>query len=258
MYKGYLLIKQYPNHLCTKMSVSTITPPQAERPKPRFIFTEKSSVIDTYESYSKEGFAHILQDFVNISAKHARSPYEEQKKFLSKVDLTKGPILVTVTSMVRTTAVDWESPKRERKEYFYYTTDWEAKDRLGNTIRCPHENEGKYTQQTKIIKTKLNPNGEEEQYYERGTPRDVYAIPWNKKTANELLTSEKIFGEDSINITNMNEVVYIVKFPYGNPGRTGFEMSDFLDFKYEKLQELSKTVKSPYLADLERRINPYK
>ena len=26
-------------------------------------------------------------------------------------------------------------------------------------------------------------------------------------------------------------------------------MSDFLDFKYEKLEELSKTVKSPYLAD---------
>lgn len=26
----------------------------------------------------------------------------------------------------------------------------------------------------------------------------------------------------------------------------------------EKLQELSKTVKSPYLADLERRVNPYK
>ena len=56
----------------------------------------------------------------------------------------------------------------------------------------------------------------------------------------------------------MNEVQYIVKFPYGSPARTSFEMSDFLDFKYEKLQELSRTVKSPYLADLERRVNPYK
>jgi hypothetical protein len=54
------------------------------------------------------------------------------------------------------------------------------------------------------------------------------------------------------------EVQYTVKFPSGNPGRTAFGMSDFLDFKYEKLQELSKTVKSPYLADLERRVNPYK
>ena len=56
----------------------------------------------------------------------------------------------------------------------------------------------------------------------------------------------------------MNEVQYIVKFPNGNPARTSIEMSDFLDFKYEKLQELSKTVKSPHLADLESRVNPYK
>jgi hypothetical protein len=83
-------------------------------------------------------------------------------------------------------------------------------------------------------------------------------IAISDKKANELLTSEKIFGEDSLNITNLAEVQYIVKFPSGNPSRTAFGMSDFLDFKYEKLQELSKTIKSPYLADLERRVNPYK
>jgi len=55
----------------------------------------------------------------------------------------------------------------------------------------------------------------------------------------------------------MNEVQYTVKFS-DNPSSTSFEMSDFLDFKYEKLQELSKTVKCPYLPDLERRVNPYK
>ena len=100
--------------------------------------------------------------------------------------------------------------------------------------------------------------GEEPVQYVRGPAREVLTIPWDKKKANELLTSEKIFGEDSINITNISEVQYIVKFPYGNPARTAFEMQDFLDFKYEKLQELSRTIKSPYLADLERRVNPYK
>jgi hypothetical protein len=83
------------------------------------------------------------------------------------------------------------------------------------------------------------------------------SIPWNKKTADSILTGEKYFGEDSVNITNIAEVQYIVKFS-GNPSRTSFGMQDFLDFKYEKLQELSRTVKSPYLADLERRVNPYK
>jgi hypothetical protein len=243
------------------MSVSNIPAPQTPKAKPRFIFSEKSSVIDTYESFGKEGFADILTDNTNISANHARFPYEQQKKFLSKVDLSKGPILVTVQSILRIMAVDWDSPKRERKEYMYYTTEWEAKDFLGNTIRCSNEAEGKYTQQTKQIQTRLNPNsetGEQIQEYHMGVARDAYTIPWDKKKANELLTSEKIFGEDSLNITNMNEVQYTVKFPQGNPGRTSFGMSDFLDLKYEKLQELSKTVKSPYLADLERRVNPYK
>jgi hypothetical protein len=126
-------------------------------------------------------------------------------------------------------------------------------------IKCLHENEGKYTQQTKYIKTKYNPDKrEEEAHYEKGSPRDVYTLPWNKRTADSILTGEKYFGEDSINITNIAEVQYIVKFPFGNPAKTSFGMQDFLDFKYEKLQELSRTVKSPYLADLERRVNPYK
>jgi hypothetical protein len=155
-------------------------------------------------------------------------------------------------------AVDWDSPKRERKEYLYYTTEWEAKDHHKNTIRSNSHTEGKYTQQTKNIKTKYNSSTkEEEAYYEKGSPRDAYTIPWNKKTADSILTGEKYFGEDSINITNLAEVQYIVKFS-GNPARTSFGMQDFLDLKYEKLQELSRTVKSPYLADSERRVNPYK
>jgi hypothetical protein len=80
----------------------------------------------------------------------------------------------------------------------------------------------------------------------------------DKKIADSILTGEKYFGEDSINITNIAQVQYIVKFPFGNPAKTSFGMQDFLDFKYEKLLELSRTVKSPYLADLERRVNPFK
>jgi len=189
----------------------------------------------------------------------AEFPYQQEKKFLSKVDLTKGPILVKLETMVRIMAVDLDSPKRERREYFYYTTQWEAKDHLNNTIRSNSHTEGKFTQQTKETKTKYNPSTNEELVqYIRGPPRDVLTIPWDKKKANELLTSEKIFGEDSTNISNIAEVQYIVKFPYGNPSKTSFGMQDFLDLKYEKLQDLARTVKSPYLADLERRVNPYK
>jgi hypothetical protein len=165
--------------------VSTIEAPQTPKPKPRFIFSDSSSVIDTYNSYAKEGFAHLMSS-------QAEFPYLQEKKFLSRVDLKKGPILVFVQSILRTMAVDWESPKRERKEYMYFNLQLEAKDHLNNTIRCSHEAEGKYMQQTKETKTKLNPNGEELVQYVRGSAREVYTIPWDKKKANELLTSENI------------------------------------------------------------------
>lgn len=255
-----MLFSLPPTHIFVQgMSVSSIPAPSAEKPKIRFIFSGKSSVIDAYESFGKEGFAHLITaGYVNDATEQAKRPYEREKQFLSTVDLSKGPILVTVQSIIRTMAVDHDSPKRERKEYMYYTTQWEAKNWLGNIIKCTHEAEGKYIQQTKEIVTRLNrETGEHMQDYHMGPPRDAYTIPWDKKKANELLTSEKIFGEDSINISNISEVQYTVKFS-GNPSRTAFEMQDFLDFKYEKLQELSKTVKSPYLADLERRVNPYK
>jgi hypothetical protein len=167
------------------MSVSSIPAPQTPRPKPKFIFTDSSSVISTYDSFAKEGFAHLMST-------QAEFPYLQEKKFLSRVDLEKGPILVSVQTILRLMAVDWESPKRERKEYMYYTTEWEAKDHLNNAIRCSHETDGKYMQQTKETRTKLNPNGEELVQYVRGPGRQVYTIAWDKKKANELLTSEKI------------------------------------------------------------------
>jgi hypothetical protein len=72
--------------------------------------------------------------------------------------------------MVRTMAVDWESPKRERKEYLSYVCSWEAMKRLDNSIRFNSHTEGKFTQQTKYIKTKYNPDiKEEEAYSERCT-----------------------------------------------------------------------------------------
>ena len=99
------------------MSISSIPVQGEEKPKPKFIFLEKSSVIDAYESYGKEGFTHLLTaGYVNDSTEHAKRPYESEKRFLSGVDLSKGPILVSVQSIIRTMAVDHNSPKRERKD----------------------------------------------------------------------------------------------------------------------------------------------
>ena len=117
-----------------------------------------------------DGSTYLLTSgFHDLSTHHAKLPYEQEKRFLSAVDLTNGPILVSVKNMIRTMAVDHNSPKRESKEMMCYTTEWIAKDWLGNTLRHTHEAEGKYTQQTKDIKTRLNPQtGEHIQEYHRG------------------------------------------------------------------------------------------
>ena len=176
------------------MSESTIAAPQKPRPKPQFIFADKSSVIDTYQSFAKNGFVHLM-------SQQAEFPYKHKNKFLSSVDLSKGPILVTVQNIIRILAVDWNSPKRERKEYMYFTLQLEAKNFKNNTIKYILENEGKFIEQQKEIQTKRDQKtGEDVDVYVRTTPRDVYTIPWDKKKAQELLSSEKVFGEDSLNI----------------------------------------------------------
>ena len=80
-----------------------------------------------YESFQKEGFAYLLTSgFHDLSTYHAKLSYEQEKRFLSAVDLTKGSILVKIVNIIRTMAVDHNSPKREYKEVMYYTTEWEA------------------------------------------------------------------------------------------------------------------------------------
>ena len=231
------------------MSVSSIPVEGQEKPKPRFIFSEKSSLIDAQESYTKNGF----------EPKQFGSPYHFEKEFISRVDLSKGPILVTVQNISRTMAVDHSSPTHQKKEYLTYTVDCEAKDWLGNTIRYMHEFEGRFTEQTKEIHTTVNPQtGEHIQQFHKTAPRTSYTIEWDKKKAQDLLTNEKYFGEDTINITNKHECKYTGNFPYGEPSmRTGFPMEDFLNLTYQALYDKARTTESPQLQGLKRKQNPY-
>jgi hypothetical protein len=232
------------------MSVSSIPAPQADKPKPRFIFSEKSSLKDTFESFSKNGFEPTTQ---------AEFPYQFERKFISKADITKGPILVTVRNITRVVAVDHSSPTHQRKEWMTYTCECESKDWLGNTIRYSHENEGRFTEQTKEIKTTLDPQtGEHIQQYHKSASRITYTIEWSKKTAQDILSNEKYFGEDTTNITDKNECKYTGNFPYGQPSmRTAFSMEDFLNLTQQALYDKARTTPSPQLDELRRKHNQY-
>jgi hypothetical protein len=232
--------------------VSSISPPVEEKPKIRFNFLEKNSIIDSYQSYAKEGFADSVSP-------QAERPYLNHQDFFNRVNISKGPILVTVESIVRTMAPDWSSSKHERKEYMYYTMQWEAQDWLGNTIKHGHEHEGKYVQQTKEIVTVPDPKQPHMtiKQYHKSRPRDVYTLLWNSKEAQKILTGEKVFGADSVNITNPIEVQYMGYFLNQSPYKTKFGMEDFLSLTFDKLLDSVKTSKSPYLEELQRKSRPY-
>lgn len=88
-------------------TVSSISPPVPEKRDPKFIFQEKSCVIDSYESFEKEGFAHLLESGgQDMGSFHVVVPYEREMDFLNKADLTRGPILVSLQSIIRSMAVD--------------------------------------------------------------------------------------------------------------------------------------------------------
>jgi len=64
------------------MSVSSIATPQTPRPKPRFNFSDQSSVIDTYESYAKEGFLHLMTQNTKL-----KSPDNRKKRRKTKAEI---------------------------------------------------------------------------------------------------------------------------------------------------------------------------
>jgi hypothetical protein len=89
---------------------------------------------------SKAGFPDIMPQSV-------RGPRSRIMKFLSAVDLRKGPVERSVTTMVRLRAPDWSTKKHERREFLYYEETWQAKNWLGVPINPVSDHiEGKYTE----------------------------------------------------------------------------------------------------------------
>ena len=115
--------------------ISNIPPDIPKKPEVKIEYNDRS-----YQSYITAGFPDHIPRFVY-------GPRDRMQQFLSKVDLRKGPIERTVRMIVRLKAIDWNDPKRTRKEWVYYTEDWSGKDWLGIPIDPFSEHvEGRYTE----------------------------------------------------------------------------------------------------------------
>lgn len=161
---------------------------------------EKKKVFDGYDGLSVAARVQIVNG--------------EVKRFLRKVDTSKTPIERTVIRMFRIRAPDFESPKRELKEWLYYEENWNegpdyfAKDHK-NEIIAPviSHVEGMYNET--LVKESLEVAGAS--YDEEGNPieeeamrrrfnglRPRYYIPFSKKTTEDII--KKSAHSDQISI----------------------------------------------------------
>jgi hypothetical protein len=162
------------------------------KPEVKIEYNDKS-----YESYIKAGFPDNIPHSIT-------GPRIRLQTFLSAVDLRKGPIERTVRTMVRLRAPDYTTKKHERKEWIYYTEDWEGKNWLGVPIAKPISEhiEGKYTEV--VTRPKFDERtGEHIDNAWRGT-REVYYIPWSKKAVDEIIANSAH--------TDKTGIKFIVKF----------------------------------------------
>lgn len=174
--------------------LSTNKPKVQKKPEPKIEYNDR-----TYQSYIETGFEDEFYKNHGI-----RAPRDRILKFLNECDIRKGPIERTITAMYRLKAIDWNSPKHEKKEFIYYEERWTAVDFLGIPIENPIDGhiEGKYHEV--ITKPKLDKvTGEHIDNIFNGT-REVYYIPWTKANADEII--EKSAHSDKSNI------LFVVKF----------------------------------------------
>jgi hypothetical protein len=173
--------------------LSTVKPDVPKKPEVKIEYNNRS-----YESFVKNGFPDIIPRSIT-------GPRDRMKKFLNKVDMRKGPIERTVTTIVRLKAPDWNSStkKNERKEFVYYYEDWTGKDWLGIPINPFSEHiEGKYTEA--LYRPKLDERtGEHVDNVFAGT-RESYYIPFSKKNVDEIIANSAH--------TDKFGVRYVVKF----------------------------------------------
>jgi hypothetical protein len=172
----------------------------------------------SYQSFISNGFANNIPH--RISA-----PHDMKLKFLSLVDIRKGPIERTVRTIIRLRAIDYDTPKLDRKEYIYYTEDWSGKNWLGIPITkgaIGDHLEGKYTEV--LTRPKLDERtGEHIEPVFAGT-RERYYIPFSKTKVDEIIKNSVL--------TDKSNIRFIVKF--GQEDSTdSLQMSTRNQFSYD-------------------------
>jgi hypothetical protein len=158
-----------------------------------------------------------------------------EKLFLSKVDVSKGPIERSVVSMVRLKAPDYSSKEKvpPRKEWIYFMEKWEGKGWNGVPLNPVAEHiEGYWVKQ--FTKPHFNEQNGEIDYYvlDAGKGQTIYTIPYSKKAVDDIIAKSANTDKDSI--------VFTIKF--GNEDTPwGPHPATRAQFSYEQFSSWSWT-----------------
>lgn len=146
---------------------------------------------------------------------------QQEKNFISKADPKVEPITRTVTKIVRFKAIDYNSPKRERKEYIIYYENWTGRDWLKRIVSPVTDHiEGRYEE----VITEPVYQQQELAGYKYSGKRQIHYIPFSKEKVDEII--EKSMGSDKDTITFLfSEEPLGYEFPY----------DVFVNSKYDEL-----------------------
>jgi hypothetical protein len=118
---------------------------------------------------------------------------------------------------------------------------------------------GVYQEQLKELVRSRDPKTYEEiAEYRHGGTRQTFYVPFTKKKVDEIL-SEHPFGADSVNITNIDQVLFYGKFTYAKPPFRSniFNYDEFTTWTFQQMLDKASKVKSPFEDSLEKMVKKY-
>jgi hypothetical protein len=124
------------------------------------------------------------------------------KHFLMLVDAEKYPVEKEVTRVIRLKEIDYNSKRREMKEFLVWYENWFGKDWQGRKVSPVTDHvEGRYYEQD------LEPVVERDQItgYDRTGQHEVHYIPFSKKAVDEIIAKSTY--------DNKSQIKFVVKTP---------------------------------------------
>ena len=160
----------------------------------------------------------------------------QEKVFFSNVDTRQGAIEREVTKIVRIRAIDYNSPKKERKEFIMYYENWHGKDWQGNIIAPVTDHvEGWYQS---LESVPVTDKGRIIDHTHRNGPI-VYYIPFSKEKVDEII-------KNSVG-TDKETIKYVIKTDTlrSEIRDTADNYNVFVTYTFKDLKELQFPTRMP-------------